>query len=348
MRALVKWEKGPGHVALGDMPEPPCTGNQVKIEVAYCGVCGTDLHVLHDTFRNFPPVILGHEFSGEVVETGKDVTRVKRGDKVTVLPASAVICGKCAYCRAGYFMFCPDRRGMGHGVNGAFAKYAVVRDDQCYAVPEGFGLDEAALSEPFAAAVQATIDLTELKLGDVVLVSGPGPIGLMCLKLLLANGLKTIVAGAPNDHDRLAKAKAMGAEVVVNVGERDLVEAVKEETGGRLADVVLECAGHPSSVRNCLDAVRPLGRYTQVGICGQDISVPFDRIFFKQLTVVGSVAYTARTWDRMMAMFAQGKVRLNDLISDRMGVSDWEKAFGLCTDKKALKVLMSPEESSIR
>src|SRR2546427_9271423 len=114
MKALVKFASGEGNVDILDVEEPACGENQVKVEVAYCGVCGTDLHVLHDTFRNYPPVILGHEFSGTVVEVGEGVSHVAAGHPVTVLPASAVICGSCLYCRTGAFMFCSERRGVGH------------------------------------------------------------------------------------------------------------------------------------------------------------------------------------------------------------------------------------------
>ena len=342
MKALIKYAPGDGNVEIRDIEEPRCGENQVKIEVAFCGVCGTDLHVLRDTFRNYPPVILGHEFSGLVVETGKQVTGVATGDAVTVLGATAVTCGKCAYCRSGRFMFCRNRRGMGHGVNGAFTQYVVVRPDQVFRIPEGFALDEAALSEPFAAAVQAVTEITQVRLGDTALISGPGPIGLLCLKLLVAEGVKTIVAGAAGDGARLECARGIGAACVVNIGERSLADAVREETGGAGVDVALECAGHPDSVRGCLEALRPMGRYTQIAICGREIQFPIDNIFYKQLTLSGSICYTASTWDRMMKIFAQGRVRLGDIISAKLPLSDWRTAFDLCVEKKALKVLLYP------
>ena len=343
MKALIKYAPGDGNVEVRDIEEPRCGENQVKIEVAFCGVCGTDLHVLRDTFRNYPPVILGHEFSGRVVETGSKVTGVPIGDAVTVLGATAVTCGQCAYCRSGRFMFCRNRRGMGHGVNGAFTRYVVVRPDQLFRIPEGFALDEAALSEPFAAVVQAVTEITQIRLGDTALISGPGPIGLLCLKLLVAEGVKTIVAGAPGDGARLESARSIGAACVVNIGERSLADAVREETGGMGVDVALECAGHPDSVRGCLEALRPMGRYTQIAICGREIQFPIDYIFYKQLTLCGSICYTAGTWDRMMKIFAQGKVRLGDIISAKLPLSDWRKAFDRCVEKKALKVLLYPE-----
>jgi L-iditol 2-dehydrogenase len=199
------------------------------------------------------------------------------------------------------------------------------------------------MSEPFAAVVQAVTEITDVRIGDTALVSGPGPMGLLCLKLLVAEGIRTIVAGAPGDTERLKAALRIGAAAVVNIGEVSLNEAIQEHTSGVGVDVAFECAGHPSSVRGCLESLRPMGRYTQIAICGQDIQFPIDLIFYKQLTMAGSVCYTARTWERMMKIYAEGRVRLNDLISTRLPLADWQSAFRLCDEKKAIKVLMYPE-----
>jgi L-iditol 2-dehydrogenase len=343
MQALVKYAGGEGNVDIRDVEEPRCGDNEVKLEIAYCGICGTDLHVLHDTFRSYPPVILGHEFSGTVVEVGRNVSNAAVGERVTGLGATAVTCGQCAYCRSGYFIFCSNRRGMGHGVNGAFARYVVMRPDQLYRIPENFCLDEAALSEPFAAVVQAVTEISHVRIGDTALVSGPGPIGLLCLKLLVAEGVKVIVAGASGDQDRLHAALRIGAAAVVNTGQQSLSDAIQEHTDGVGVDVAFECAGHPGSVRGCLESLRPMGRYTQVAICGQDIQFPIDLIFYKQLTMSGSVCYTARTWERMMKIYAEGRVRMNDLISTKLPIAEWRTAFKLCEERKAIKVLMYPE-----
>lgn len=342
MKALVKTAPGNGNLDVIDVPEPECGPDQVLVEVAFCGVCGTDIHVMHDTFRNFPPVILGHEISGTIAETGKNVKGFKPGEPVTILGATAVTCGNCEYCKSGYFIFCSTRRGMGHGVDGGFTKYIVVRPDQLYRVPEQFSLAEAALSEPFAAVVQAVSELTPVQIGDVALVSGPGPMGLLTLKLLVAQGIRTIVAGAPGDTERLAAAERFGAFAAINVGEQNLAEAVRELTHGRGADVAFECAGHHSSVRGCLDSLRPMGRYTQIAICGCEIQYPIDTTFYKQLRLQGSITYTAATWDRMMRIYETGKLAFEDLISHRLPITDWEQAFNLCMDKKALKVVMHP------
>lgn len=342
MKALVKYAPGNGNVAVLDVAEPTCGPKQVKVEIAFCGVCGTDLHVLHDTFRNFPPVILGHEFSGTVVEVGDEVETVAVGDRVTGLGATAVTCGECEYCRMGYFIFCSRRRGMGHGVNGAFTRYVLLRPDQVYKVPPTFSLEEAAVSEPFAAAVQAIEERTPVRLGDTALVSGPGPMGLLCLKLLVAAGVKTIVAGAAGDEERLNAALRYGAHAVVNVSEQNLATATRELTGGRGVDVAVECAGVAASVRGCLESLRPMGHYTQVAICGREVMFPIDLIFYKQLTMTGSITYTANTWRRMMEIYATGLIRFDDMISAKLPISEWETAFNLCQTKQAVKVLMYP------
>ena len=342
MKALVKYAPGPGNIDVRDVDEPECGDDQVKVEIAFCGVCGTDLHVLHDTFRNYPPVILGHECAGTVVEAGRLVERVAVGDRVTILGATAVTCGACPFCLSGHFIFCKSRRGMGHGVNGGFARYVVVRPDQLYRIPDGFTLEEAALSEPFAAAVQAVTEVTRVRGGETALVSGPGPIGLLCLKLLVAEGVRTIVAGAAGDDERLAAARRIGAAAVVNTGADDAQARVLEETEGRGVDVALECSGQPDSVRACLEALRPMGRHTQVGICGRDIDFPMDQVFYKQLTVAGSICYTAATWQRMMGIYAQGRIRLHDLVTARLPITEWRTAFDLCRDRKAVKVLLHP------
>src|SRR5687768_13750915 len=332
MKAVVKFASGPGNIDVLDVDEPECGANQAKIEIAFCGVCGTDLHVLHDTFRNYPPVILGHECAGIVVEVGRSVSGVDVGDRVTILGATALTCGGCMYCSSGNFIFCKARRGMGHGVNGGFARYVVARPDQLYRVPDDFTLEEAALSEPFAAAVQAVTEITRVRIGETALISGPGPIGLLCLKLLVAEGVKTIVAGAVGDDQRLEAARRIGAAVIVNTATTNLGDVVLEETQGVGVHVAMECSGHADSVRACLLALRPMGRYTQVGICGRDIAFPMDQIFYKQLTIAGSICYTAATWQRMMAIYAQGRIRLHDLVSAALPITEWRSAFDLCQD----------------
>lgn len=344
MEALVKYEKGPGHVRLQDMPMPVPADNQVLLEVDCCGICGTDLHVYHDTFRNYPPVILGHEFVGKVVERGKHAQMVPNGASFSVLGAVAVTCNECRYCRQGEFMFCRNRRGMGHGVHGAFAPYAVARPDQLYAVPEGIPLREAALVEPLAAAVHAVGDVARFQLGDTVLVSGPGPIGMLCLKLLLRQGMKVIVAGTSEDQQRLQMATDLGAARTIRVDAEPIGEIIAEETGGVGIDLALETAGAEGSVVNCLDALRPMGHYVQVGHFGKYLHVPWDHIAFKQIRIDGSVGYTRDTWTQTMSILQQG-FRASDIVTHDLALADWQSGFDLSEKKQAVKVLLRPSVS---
>lgn len=342
MKALVKFQPGPGHVELRDVPEPTPADHQVKLEVTACGICGTDLHVLHDTFRNFPPVILGHEFVGRVVEEGAAVKgTVDRSGRYAVLGATAVRCGRCRWCLSGDFMLCPDRRGMGHGVSGAFTRYTCVRPDQLFQLEDSIPEEEGALVEPLAAAVHAVGEITEVRPGDIALVSGPGPIGLLCLLVLLHRGIRTLVAGTSQDGARLALARSLGAWRTVDVQKESLAEVVRAETDGSGVDVAFEVAGVEASARACLESLRPLGSYTQVGHFGRDITVPFDRIGFKQLRVAGSVGYTVATWVRTLRLLSEG-LRPSRIVTHRFPLDDWQAAFALFERKDATKVLLRP------
>jgi L-iditol 2-dehydrogenase len=342
MKALVKFASGDGNLDVLEVEEPECGPNNVKLKIAYCGVCGTDLHVLHDSFRNYPPVILGHEFAGEVVEVGQGVDPNLLGRRMAGLGASSVTCGKCAFCKIGRFIFCKSRRGMGHGVNGAFARFAVLRPDQLFEVPRNCSMRAAALTEPFAAAVQAVTEVSPVQIGDFALISGPGPIGLLCLKLLVAQGVQTIVAGTARDKERLDASKRLGAIATVDVSKDSIAEIAAECTKGAGVDVAFECAGHPGSVRGCLQSLRPMGHYTQVAICGTEIEFPMDLVFYRQLTISGSVCYTESTWRRSMEILAEGRVQLEDLVSAEFPISKWRDAFDMCANRQGIKILLYP------
>ena len=342
MKAVVKTAPGPGNVTLLEVPDPRPGPGEVLLEVAACGICGTDLHVRKDTFRNFPPVILGHEFVGRVLGEGSEVKgRTDPGVRYAVLGATRVVCGECRYCRSGAFMFCPSRRGMGHGVNGAFARYACVRPDQLYPLPEELPTDEGAMVEPLAAAVAAVAENTVVRAGDTALITGPGPIGLLCLMVLESLGIRTLVVGTGADASRLEKAKELGACRVINAQEEPALDVLLEETKGLGVDVAFEVSGAAPAAALCLDALRPLGSYTQVGHFGRPIEVPFDRIGFRQLRVQGSVGYTRDTWTRTVALLGQG-MRPTRIVTHRLPLEDWETGFDLFERREALKVLLYP------
>jgi L-iditol 2-dehydrogenase len=342
MKALVKTAPGPGHVELVEVPVPEPGPEQVKLEIAACGICGTDLHVYHDTFRNFPPVILGHEFVGRVVAEGAGVRGcTEPSANYAVLGATAVVDRNCPFVRAGDFILSPTRRGMGHGVHGAFTRFAVVRPDQLYRLDATLPAEEGALVEPLAVAVHATMEQVTLHSGDIALVSGPGPIGLLVLMVLVHQGVRAIVAGTSADGKRLELAREPGAVRVVDVHRESVIDAVRAEAGPHGAHVAFEVAGVAASSVACLESLRPHGRYVQVGHFGRDISVPFDRIGFKQLRVTGSVGYTEATWKRTLQLLAGG-MRPSRIVTHRLPLERWREGFDVFERKEAAKVLLHP------
>lgn len=344
-KALMKTRPGVGNVDLVDIPEPACPPDGVKIEVKFTGICGTDIHVYYDRFKSYPPVVLGHEFSGVVVETGSEIRRVQPGARVAVLGSTAVSCGACEHCRQGYYMFCTVRRGMGHGISGSFTKYVVVREDQVYLLPDAASFEEGAVCEPFASAVQAVDDLAPCHAGDTALVSGPGPIGLLSAMLLVSRGCRVLIAGADPDDARLKLALKLGIDRAVNVSREDLAAVVGEMTGGRGVDVAVEAAGAAPSVAGCLRALRSRGTYIQVGIHGRDVTMPLDLVLYKQIQLYGSLGHSLITWDRVMRIVAQRRVNLCGVVTHVMPLSQWREAFDLCENKQAVKVLLHYDEA---
>ncbi len=344
MKAVVKTRLEPGNVELIDVPDPKAGPGHVVIEVHNAGVCGTDIHIFKSEYVIKPPVILGHELCGTVAEVGPGVTRLKVGDRVTVNPSAGKLCGHCRYCQVGAPFFCIDRAAVGSGMNGGFAKYCCVRQEIVFPLPENLDFETGALCEPFACALQAVIELTTIKPADVVTVSGPGPIGLMCAMLAKRHGARVILLGTADDASRMALGRRLGVDDTINVADEDAKKIVADITHGYGADVVIECSGAPASASLCLELVRKMGHYTQVGIFGKPLEIDLDKVVIKQLHFQGSMCHTWETWERTMRFLRQDLVDLHPFISNRLPLSRWEEAFQGVIAKKEIKVLLYPEE----
>ena len=344
MKAVVKTHRDPGNVEYIDMPEPTAGPGQVVIQVHNAGVCGTDIHIYKSEYVIDPPVILGHEMCGTIAEVGQGVTRFKVGDRVTVNPSAARLCGQCRYCQIGAPFFCVDRAAHGSTMHGGFAKYCVVREGVVFPLPDNLDLEAGALCEPLACSVQAVFELTLIEPGDIVAVSGPGPIGIMCALLAKMRGGQVVLLGTSADADRMAIAEGLGVDHLVDVQKDDAKKIVADLTRGYGADVVFECSGSPASAANCLDLVRKMGRYTQVGIFGAPLEINLDQVVIKQVHMQGSMCHTWATWERTLRLLGQGQFDLHPLISGRMGLSRWEEAFQSVLAQKGIKFLLYPEE----
>jgi len=343
MLSLVKTQKGVGFIELLDMPEPVPGPGEVVIEVASCGICGTDLHILHDEFPYWPPVILGHEFSGVVVDAGPGTNHFKTGERVVCEPHTEA-CGHCYLCRAGDIHICPMKRAPGWGVHGAFARYIKYPERLLHRIPDHMSFDQGAVVEPAANAVHDVIERARLQAGDFVVVLGPGPIGLLSALAARAGGARrVVVAGTPGDEAvRLARARALGLDAV-NVAETNLLEYVRDLTAGIGADLVVEASGSPKAAALTPDLLRRKGRVCVIGMTGNEsVDFPWNRAVFKSCEIVFCLSTHYSSWDRTIHLIAGGQMPAAEIVTHRLPLADWRLGFEETEAQRALKVLLIP------
>ncbi|MHC4401645.1 MAG: zinc-dependent alcohol dehydrogenase [Planctomycetota bacterium] len=344
MQALVKTEKGVGHLALVDMPEPRPGSGEVLIEVRASGICGTDVHVKADRFPYWPPVILGHEFSGVVVGLGPDCRHVREGDRVVGEPHTRH-CGQCYLCRTGNVQICPQKRSPGWGIHGSMAKYLVMPEKLLHLIPEGVDFDTAAVVEPTANAVHDVIERAGVTAGDFVVVLGPGPIGLLAgLTARAAGARHVMIVGAPPDEGfRLPKARQMGFPTVLNAGQVDVTEAVMDLTGGVGADMVVECSGAPEAIAGTVNLIRKRGTICAIGLTGgKTVDFPWEQAAFRVADVFFCLSTSYTSWQRAIHLIATGQIPADQVISHRLPLAQWETAFDQIESLQALKVILHP------
>lgn len=343
MKGLVKYQAGPGNMEIRDMPEPSPKPGQVKIEVKATGICGSDLHIYHSDIPIpvNPPVITGHEFSGVVTEVGEGVTTCSVGDRVTSETAFSY-CGKCHNCKTGRYNLCDNRLTLGYWYNGAFGKYTVVPEDRIHKLSDGISFETGAMIEPMACVTHAAMNLSTIQSGDVVLVSGPGSIGLITMQVAKAHGAYVIVSGTSVDEARLRTAEELGADLTVDVTKTDLIEVVKEHSGGRGADIVYECSGAGAGTAAGIEAVKKQGQFVQIGLASKAFELDFARICFKEIKVTGSLGSIWTSWEKAIRLLEMGKVDLEKLASHKFTLDEWEKAFELFENKEGMKILIKP------
>jgi len=343
MKALFKTATGPGHMELREVPRPSPGPGQVVIEVQATGICGSDLHVRAWDIKipMRPPMSTGHEFSGAIAELGEGVEGWQVGDRVTAEPSYSV-CGHCRYCRTGAYNLCAERRVLGYWVDGAFAEYVRVPIERLHHLPDRISFREGAMLEPLACCVHGVLELTRIDPDELVVVSGPGAMGLLSMQVVKACGAHVVVIGTGIDGPRLEVARALGADHTINLAEENPHDRVMDLTDGMGADVVLECSGAPLAVDAGIDLARKQGRYTQIGLFGRPVTVDFERIAYKELQVTGSFAQRWTAWVRTLTLVERGTIQLAPLISDVLPLTAWEEGFGKLERKEGLKIILEP------
>lgn len=337
-------KKGPGleNINLEEIKTPVIGAGDIKVKVHATGICGTDLHILKDEYPVDYPVVMGHEYSGEVVEVGEHISTFEVGDRV-VSHTAVITCGSCHYCKQGLLMLCEERKSIGSGVNGAFAEYLKIPANLAYKVPEGISLDEAALSEPLACIVRSVIERATVKAGDDVLVSGPGTIGLLTLQVVLASGGNVVVMGTSKDRARLKLAKDLGAKDIVVVDDPKNKNKLANMEGK--FDVAFECSGAAPSADNCLQLLKKTGLYVQVGLYGKKIPFDHDLALMKEINITNSYASEPSSWVRTLQLLKSGQVNVRPLISNKLSLEEWKKGFEIVENKEGYKVLLVPSSN---
>ncbi len=343
MEALMKMCRGDSNLYyMTDVPEPVPGPHDLKIRVHACGICGTDLHIRHDDYLVYPPVIIGHEYSGVVAATGAEVKNFAVGDPVVSL-TTARTCEECDFCLQGRRMLCPGRRSIGSGVNGAFASYVIVPAALAFHVPASVSLDAAVLCEPLACVVRAVIERTNVRAGDRVFVSGAGAIGLLAALAAIACGGVVTMSGLSSDVDRLAFARQMGVHAVVDV-QKELPEAIVARlTDKKGFDVAFECSGAAASADNCLTVLRKTGQYTQIGLFGKAVPFNFDLALTKEIHIVCSFASERASWQKTLRLLEYGMPQVEALITHKIPLRNWGEAFALYESRQGFKILLIPD-----
>ena len=340
MKALVKKSAGIGNIELMEVHEPKPKSTEVKIEVKAAAICGTDIHIYYDEYPNCPPVILGHEMAGIVVEVGKDVKKVKIGDRVTS-ETFKYTCGTCYFCQIGQIAHCPKRLSMGVHVDGTFTKYLIQREESIHLLPDNIEFGAGALSEPLATAVHSIYERANIIPGDIVMISGPGPIGLLCLQAVKNLNATVILCGITKDENRLVFGKKLGADYTINV-EKDSLNLIQDLTNGLGVDTAIECAGAKASLDQCINLVRKGGQLIKVGLYGRNVEINIDQTVIKELNIKPSFTYRHETWERAMKLLREDKIKTAPLVSGEFTLKDWEKAFEAVKENKGLKYLLIP------
>jgi L-iditol 2-dehydrogenase len=347
MKAVVKHGQGPDMVELRDVPIPEVRPGAVLLEVKAAGVCGWDIEMWRHRMANpvTVPVIQGHEFCGVVAEVGPGVESWKPGDRVTS-ETSAAVCGRCRPCRSGDYQVCPERKGFGYGVDGAFTKYVVVRQEILHRLPEMVSFEEGALTEPFCVAHRAVADGGGVRAGDVVTVIGPGPVGLVCLQMARVLGAaRTVLVGVEAGRNRLELARRQGwADEIVLADRGDAVKAVLDCTGGDGADVVIDAAGNSAALVAAMGCVRRLGRIVKVGWGSKPFGHSLDELLRKSATLQGTFGHNWRNWRVVLALLAAGRLDARSLVSGVLPISRWREAYERAESEQAVKMLLTPED----
>ncbi|MBQ0862357.1 zinc-dependent alcohol dehydrogenase family protein [Streptomyces sp. RK75] len=320
-----------GKVSLTEIPDPTPGPRDVVVKVAACGLCGTDLHILQGEFAPSLPLVPGHEFAGEVVALGSEVTELAEGDQVAVDPS--LYCHECRYCRRGHNNLCDRWAAIGVSRAGGAAEYAVAPVANCVRLPEHVRTQDAALIEPLSCAVRG-YDVLKSQLGSHVLIYGSGTMGLMMLELAKRTGAASVEVLDLNP-DRLATARSLGCS-----GAAASAEELDRPEGW---DLVVDATGNAAAIQDGLGRVAKAGTFLQFGVSDYATRATIEpyRIYNQEITITGSMA-VLHSYERAAELFAGGILDPDVFISDRMPLASYPEALGRFAEGLGRKIVVVP------
>jgi L-iditol 2-dehydrogenase len=344
MTGLVQYALQPQAVELREMAVPEIGEDDVLLRVGAVSVCGSDVHQYHNK-QSWPvkvPVVLGHEFGGQVARVGTRVRGFKEGDRV-VSETAASICGECLYCRTGEYNLCPQRSGFGYGTHGGMAEFARVPARCLHHIPDSLPFDRAALTEPCCVGYNAVVVKSRVRPGDLVVVLGPGPIGLIAAEMARLSGAGTlIVAGVSRDAPRLEAARALGVTHAVDIEATNLLDLVRTLGDGLGADLVVDASGTSIALKQALEIVRPGGQVTKVGWGPQPLDFSLDPLVQKAVTLQGSFSHTFKNWEQVVRLLAGGQINLDPIVSCVSPLVGWQDCFDGMHTGRYVKAVLQP------
>lgn len=336
--AVVNYAPEKHSVELRDVPRPEIGEEDVLLEVAAVGVCGSDLHQWTST-HSWPvnyPVILGHEFAGRVHDAGRRVQGFQAGDRV-VSETAAVIDPHSPLTRQGRYNLDPSRKGFGYGVDGAMTRFVRVPARCLHHVPDTLPFEKAALTEPCCVAYQAVVVNSTIQPGDRIAVLGPGPIGLLCAAMAKLQGAEVAVAGLECDQARLEIARHYQCVPLV-----DGLEEWARQPDGLGADGIIDAAGVSQTLQRALQVVRPGGWITKVGWGPQPLGFSLDPLVQKNIRLQGSFSHNWPVWERVLKLLASGQLEIQPLIGGVWGLDQWREAFEAMHAGQVAKAVLHP------
>ena len=338
--------EGLDKMSIQEVNRPICDENSVLVRVKSCAVCGSDIRIFHHgNARVNPPQILGHEISGEVCEVGKNVTKFKLGDRVAI--GADVPCGECIFCEAGIGNNCQINYAMGYQFAGGFAEYVllnktVVNYGPVHIMPDNVSYDEGALAEPLGCVLNA-LELSQIRLGDTVVIIGAGPIGCMIIPVAKLLGATKIIV-VQRSRPRLEAAKKFGADVYICSNDEDPIKRVLEETNGLGADVIITANPSPQTHSDALYMAKNRARINLFGGLPKGSMVMLDTniIHYKELFVHGAHGAMPHHHGKALELISSGRLNMKDFISHNYPLEKIHEAFATAEGHAGMRVVVNP------